>query len=134
MENNILFEAIVKSVSYLVTIVLFLQVEVTLVINWNLQRLNKLINCFKHNFSSKCTYEYDWETDKAFTSIRCLVQYIYIFFVLWNKSLDSDGQQFPQYQQNEQVNHLKPLHTQKKEDHMPLVIQIWDRHKNVAGL
>ena len=78
--------------------------------------MNKLLNCFKHNFSSKCIYEYDWETDKAFTSIRYLVQYIYIyiFFVLWNESLDSDGQQFHQYQQNEQVNNLKSLHTNKK--------------------
>jgi hypothetical protein len=39
---------------------------------------------------------------------------IYIFFVLWNESLDSDGQQFHQYQQNEQVNNLKSLHTNKK--------------------
>jgi hypothetical protein len=55
-------------------------------------------------------------TEKQTKTLQALDAWynIYIFFVLWNESLDSDGQQFHQYQQNEQVNNLKSLHTNKK--------------------
>ena len=52
---------------------------------------------------------------------------------LWIESLDSDGQQFHQYQQNKVTSHLKSLNT-KRPWHMALEIQIltWDRHTNMA--
>jgi hypothetical protein len=50
--------------------------------------------------------------------------------------LNSDGQQFHQYQQNKQP-HLSPqIIEHKKRQHMVLESHIldWDSHKNVVGL
>jgi hypothetical protein len=57
-------------------------------------------------------------------------------YMLWKESLNSDGQQFHQYQQNEQLSLTFIQWTQKNPWHMTLEIQIldWDRHKTVAGL
>ena len=52
---------------------------------------------------------------------------------LWKESLNSDGQQFHQYQQNKQ----SPLTEHKKQTrHMMLEIQVlaWDRHTKVVEL
>ena len=55
---------------------------------------------------------------------------------LWQESLNTDGQQFHQYQQNEQspltLTHL----TQKQGRHITLEIRIiaMDRHTDAAGL
>jgi hypothetical protein len=55
--------------------------------------------------------------------------------MLWKKSLNSDSQQFLQYQQNEQSPLTITHWIQKRPQHMMLEIQFlaWERHKNVAG-
>jgi len=53
---------------------------------------------------------------------------------LWKESLDSDGQQFYQYQQNVKPPLTSTHRTQKRPCHMMLEIQVLtrDRHKNVV--
>jgi len=55
---------------------------------------------------------------------------------LLKESLNSDSQQFYQYQQNKQSPLTITHWTQKRPWHMALEIQVlaWDRHKNVEGL
>ena len=52
---------------------------------------------------------------------------------LWKESLNSTGQQFHQYQRNEQSSLTEH---NKRPQHMALEIQVlaWDRHTLVAGL
>jgi len=56
--------------------------------------------------------------------------------ILWEASLNSDGQQFHQYQQNAQSPLALTQWTHIKPWPMTLEIQVlaWDRHKHVAGL
>ena len=51
-------------------------------------------------------------------------------------SLNSDGQEFHQYQQTELPHHTSNNRAQKRPQHMTLEIQVlaWDRHKHVVGL
>ena len=52
------------------------------------------------------------------------------------KSLNSDGQQFHQYQKNKQPSLPLIIEHKKSPWHMPMEIQVlaWDRHRNVTGL
>ena len=54
---------------------------------------------------------------------------------LWKESLNSNGEQFHQYQQNKQSPFTLTHWTYKRPRHM-MEIQVlaWDRHKHVAGL
>jgi hypothetical protein len=57
--------------------------------------------------------------------------------ILWSKeSLNSDGQQFHQYQQYEQLPLTSNHWTQKKPQYVTLESHVppWDKHKNVVGL
>jgi len=52
-------------------------------------------------------------------------------------NLNSDDQQFHQYQQNAQsISNHKSLKKQKRPQHMPMEIRVlvWDVHTNVTGL
>ena len=51
---------------------------------------------------------------------------------LWKESLNNDGQQLHQYQQNEQP----PLTSNNTTTYRVLEIKVldWDRHKNVTGI
>jgi hypothetical protein len=49
-------------------------------------------------------------------------------------SLNSDDQQFPQYQQNVQSPLILIPCTHKKPTTLETHVMVWDRHKTVAGL
>jgi hypothetical protein len=53
------------------------------------------------------------------------------FSTLWKSRLDSDDQQFHQYQQNEQLTLIKKQNTAYTDESNGLV---WDRHGYVAEL
>ena len=56
--------------------------------------------------------------------------------MLWKESLNSDGHQFCQYQQNKQSPLILTELTEHKKTprHMKVEILAWDRHKHVEGL
>jgi len=105
------------------------------------------------------TPQYSWNTAKVdvmhksinhscFPTVLCLAELLlflfchstfqilvwiqhFQFFFLWKESLNNDGHQFHQYQQNNELTEYKKI-----PQHMTLEIQVlaWDRHKNVTGL
>ena len=82
------------------------------------------------HFSNHCT---NWRKKNSGT--RCFLNEKYNNS-LWKESLNSNGEQFHQYQQNKQSSFTWTHWTQKRPQHMMLEIQVlaWDSHTHVAGL
>ena len=87
----------------------------------------------KHHFLERCS-------DLCFKVHWYRNIFVDIFFAfrikLWKKSLSSDGQQFHQYQQNEQSHATSNHWKWKRPRRMKLEIEIvaWNRHTNVEVL